>query len=482
MDDLDPATAANLNDLAVCLRRVHLIADRPTYRSLEQQTIHANEFLPGTRLKQVRLTRSTLSDVLRGRKFPGKAFMLTFLEACGIDIENDPRWEQAWDRLAFQYLYPAVYPGAEIDTEQLRRQLAEAETLADQAAHDANELRKQLARPRERRGPRPGTVHFWDALDPIEREALRMVASWRTFAAGAKLMEEGEPADHVIVILGGQVEIRANGNDAERVIAVRGVGDIVGERSALRVSVRSATVVALEMVWALVIQTRDFAAFIGAHPRVLDIVQNIVYQRNTQGPDGYGSPPLFSDNCTVFLTDVVAFGDHTRTDPDRLLIREALFNMTRAVVEGMPNARIEDRGDGFLTVVPPDVSTARVIDRLLKELPTALDRHNRTQPETARFQLRLAVTIGPVTTDVAGITGEAIIIAARLVEAPHFKAAIARSSASLGVIASPFVYEAAIRHSTNSAEGETYEQIPVEVKETTTTAWMKLIRRRSGST
>jgi hypothetical protein len=105
MDDPDPATAANLNDLAACLRHVHLKADRPTYRSLEQQTIHASKFLPGTRLKQVRLTRSTLSDVLLGRKFPGKAFLLTFVEACGIDIETDSRWEQAWDRLAFRYLF-----------------------------------------------------------------------------------------------------------------------------------------------------------------------------------------------------------------------------------------------------------------------------------------------------------------------------------------------------------------------------------------
>ena len=91
MDDLDPTAAASLDDLATCLKQLHLRADRPTYRALEQQTARAGGFLPGTRLKRVRLTRSNLSDVLLGRKFPRKAFLLTFVDACGIDLENRPR-------------------------------------------------------------------------------------------------------------------------------------------------------------------------------------------------------------------------------------------------------------------------------------------------------------------------------------------------------------------------------------------------------
>jgi hypothetical protein len=353
-----------------------------------------------------------------------------------------------------------------------------------------------------------GHTRFWDILDPTEREALRSVASCRTFAAGARIMEEGERADHVMVILGGQVEIRVEENGTERVVAVRGLGQLVGERAALNVSVRSATVVALEMVWALVAQTKDFAAFISAHPGVLDIVQDQKYQRRAAGAPGYeyddnsgDFPPelanvttvasqsgdsysagyprkrprtLNGENCTVFLTDVVDFGARTRTDSDRLLIREALFKMTQRSVQGFPDARSEDRGDGFLTVVPPNVSTARVLDRLLKELPAALELHNSTQGETARFKLRLAINVGPVVSHMDGVSGEAIIVAARLVEAPRFKDALARSTASLGVIASPFVYETAVRHNSDPREVVGYAQVPVEVKETDTTAWMKL--------
>ena len=163
-----------------------------------------------------------------------------------------------------------------------------------------------------------------------------------------------------------------------------------------------------------------------------------------------------------------------RTDRDRLLIREALFKMTQTAMQGMPDARSEDRGDGFLTVVPPNASTARVIDQLLKKLPASLELHNSTQRESARFKLRLAVNVGPVVSDM-GVSGEAIIVAARLLEAPHFKEAVARSAAIMGVIVSPFVYETVIRHGADAGDVAGYSQVPVEVKESDTTAWMKLL-------
>ena len=132
MDDLDPTTVGDLEDLADCLRRLHIRADKPTYRSLEQQTIHANGLLPGTRLKQARLTRSILSDVLLGRKFPSKAFLLTFVDACGVDIENDRRWEQAWDRVA------------EVEAKQFRQQSAGAGARPDHADRESRSATNAL--------------------------------------------------------------------------------------------------------------------------------------------------------------------------------------------------------------------------------------------------------------------------------------------------------------------------------------------------
>ena len=156
MDDLDPAKATSLDDLAACLRHVRLCADQPAYRALEQQSLRIGGLLPGTRLKRARLTRSTVSEVLRGRKFPSKAFLLTFVDVCGVDLENDPRWGQAWDRIAPQYQASMEIGEADklrLENEELRQQLAAAERQAEAArGQTQGQLSGHLAAADERAG------------------------------------------------------------------------------------------------------------------------------------------------------------------------------------------------------------------------------------------------------------------------------------------------------------------------------------------
>jgi class 3 adenylate cyclase len=347
---------------------------------------------------------------------------------------------------------------------------------------------------------------FWPALDPVERDAFRLCASPRTFAAGAMLMREGDQADHVIVILSGRTKICVEEGGRERILALRGPGDLVGERAALQISVRSASVVALVTVQALVARTRDFAAFVTDHPRVLAIVERQAYDRHTgdprpnafsdvpvdyadaanrpyhslsMGPPAPNPRLLNGENCTILLSDVVGFGAGWRTDEDRRIIREALFSMTHAVLCDLPDAwSWDDRGDGLLTVVLPSVPTAKVVAHLHKELPAVLEEHNRVYPDSARIQLRVAINVGPVASDIVGVSGEAIIVTARLVEAPVFKQAMSESGASLGIVASTFIYESVIRHGPYL---EGYSEIPVEVKESRVLAWMKLFDRPLSS-
>src|SRR5262249_13385850 len=126
--------------------------------------------------------------------------------------------------------------------------------------------------------------NFWESLNTDQKRAFRAKAHNRVFAAGARLMQEGEEADNVAVILTGLTEIRVCENGAERVVAERGPGQLIGERAALRVSVRSATVVALQTVVALVMRTADFAAFISTYPAVLKIVEEQIYLRLREAP------------------------------------------------------------------------------------------------------------------------------------------------------------------------------------------------------
>ncbi len=355
---------------------------------------------------------------------------------------------------------------------------------------------------------------FWGALDAAERQAFRSLAHERTFAAGARLMREGEAADYVIVILSGWSRIFVRDGDVERVIAERGPGQLVGERAALQVSVRSATVVALETVQALVMKTEDFAAFVSAHPAVLGIVEGQVYQRLTEDPGQHGperryherrsglpepgpmaqpparpgefrpdqragSPParLYGENCTIVLSDVAAFGALTRNDDDRLIIRKELLAMTYAALPGdlWDACRCEDRGDGLLLVAPPSIPTTKVVECVLAALPGALRRHNRTYGPAARIQLRLAVDVGPVVSDPLGVSGEAIIRTARLLDAQELKKGVAEKDANLGVIVSSFVYDNAIRQCGGSVDPADYRKVHVQVKETSAFAWMQLI-------
>lgn len=334
-------------------------------------------------------------------------------------------------------------------------------------------------------------VVFWQALNPVEREVFRSFADPRSFAAGARLIQEGDHTDHVLVILSGSTEIRIEKYGVERVVAIRGPGQLVGERAALQISVRSASVVAVDTVHALVARVRDFAAFISDHPRVLDIIERQSQDRygadaigsGPGGPVTMGRPPrpqlLVGENCTVMLSDVVGFGADWRNDEDRRIIREALFSMTHTVLADLPDEwSWDDRGDGLLTVVLPSVPTERVVAHLHKELPAALEEHNRVCPDSARIQLRVAINVGPVTSDRMGVSGVAIIVAARLVEALAFKDAMNESGANLGIIASPFIYHSVIRHGPYL---DGYSKIPVQVKEFRTAAWMKLFDRPLSS-
>lgn len=345
-------------------------------------------------------------------------------------------------------------------------------------------------------------ISFWTQLNQVEREAFRSVARPVKFAIGDRLMQEGEPADFVIVILQGHTKICVDENGWERNLAERGPGDLVGEGGMQR-DVRSASVIAMEPVYGLMANTDDFRNYANSHPRVLDIVASHLNDRIIESPavdrghyrlsassavneirgtdttwsgarvpaDRVQPPPLSGQNCTILLTDVIAFGSPARNDEDRRTIREALFGMTRMMLQGIPDVRSDDRGDGLLTIVPPGIPTANVMERLVEQLLPALTRNNSVARDSARFQLRAAVSVGPVTSDSMGISGEAIIIAARLVDAPIFKEAVVETAADLGIIVSSFVYETVIRHNRSLAD---YYPVQVSVKSFSNPAWVRL--------
>src|SRR6266480_4187654 len=89
----------------------------------------------------------------------------------------------------------------------------------------------------------------------------------------------------------------------------------------------------------------------------------------------------------------------------------------------------EDQDDGFLVVAPPAIPTTKIMERLHRELPGELRQHNRIYGEPTRIRLRVAVDVGPVMSVSLGLSGETIIRASRLLDAPNLKGAMASADA-----------------------------------------------------
>ena len=446
------------------------------------------------------------------------------------------------------------------------------------------------------RWERPTARSFWNALADPEREALAAAGVEEFFRAGAVLCRAGDDTSQVMIIDSGwvKVSVRAGAGAEEKILAVRGQGDVVGERAALTTQVRSATVTALDEVSAMVVPAERFAEFLRGHPRAAEVLERQVTERRdedrirlfpgeragaerrlawllfdlAQRRGGYqhtsaavftlpmsqaelaewagtsadavsrflrswrdrgiiarsersrrltvidldglaalcdvappdtraGRTPNGSQvaaeaaswqrdwreplNCSIVFTDVAGFSDPVRNDGDRDVVRAAMYEILRSAFEAsrVPWAACyhEDRGDGAVIVVPPTISTQRVVDPLAAELADRLRQYNRRASEVVRIQLRVALHVGPVGKDAEGLTGQAVIAAARIVDAPVIKARLAAEQADLIFAASDYVYDHVVRNCAGRVDPAAFEHMECQVKEMRVSAWAHLAGR-----
>ena len=90
--------------------------------------------------------------------------------------------------------------------------------------------------------------------------------------------------------------------------------------------------------------------------------------------------PVEGQLCTVFAVDIVGFTRPERDDDIRLYLHQQLYEYLRAAFDdaGVPWAECfcEDRGDGVLMVIPPEISVKGLIDPLPEKLRGLIRRHN----------------------------------------------------------------------------------------------------------
>ena len=80
----DPAGLTSLDDLADALRGLHRQSGELSLRDLERWARKQQQ----AGRADVRLTRTTVSEVLAGRRLPSRAFLSAFLEACGVSSDD----------------------------------------------------------------------------------------------------------------------------------------------------------------------------------------------------------------------------------------------------------------------------------------------------------------------------------------------------------------------------------------------------------
>jgi CRP-like cAMP-binding protein len=109
--------------------------------------------------------------------------------------------------------------------------------------------------------------YFWSALPSPDQAAMLAAGTVRTYARGRALLLQEQMPDAVIVLRSGQVKVsRSTTTGREVVLAIRGPGELLGELAALDGQPRSASVVALEPVEALVLSPHAFRTFLAEHP------------------------------------------------------------------------------------------------------------------------------------------------------------------------------------------------------------------------
>jgi CRP/FNR family transcriptional regulator, cyclic AMP receptor protein len=110
---------------------------------------------------------------------------------------------------------------------------------------------------------------FLDALTGQARQEVLGMGTERRFAAQEHLLRESERGSHVLVLLEGWavVSTATDRASARLILALRGPGELVGEMAVLDGAPRSATVIALGPVRAVVITGDRFRRFIARNPQ-----------------------------------------------------------------------------------------------------------------------------------------------------------------------------------------------------------------------
>ncbi|TDD62601.1 hypothetical protein [Actinomadura rubrisoli] len=178
--------------------------------------------------------------------------------------------------------------------------------------------------------------------------------------------------------------------------------------------------------------------------------------------------------ATLAAIDICGFGARSDAGTQLHLRREMYALLVQACeITGVPwqDCYREDRGDGALFAVPPEVAADHLLDPFAHHMTALLRRYNRLAGPATRLKLRGAVHIGRVHRDDHGVAGPALVHLFRLLDAPAFRRIAGSAAADLAMIVSDRLYTD-VTDSGGLIDPAAYTPRRITCKETRTRAWI----------
>ena len=135
----------------------------------------------------------------------------------------------------------------------------------------------------------------------------------------------------------------------------------------------------------------------------------------------------------------------------------------------------EDRGDGILAALRPDVPPALMVGRWIDTLYESLRAHNGRS--RGRLRLRVGMNAGLVLDDGRGLVGRAVDLACRLCDsAPARRIMTDAPDVDLLIVVSDWLYRNVVVEGGRYVEPDHYRRAAVVAKETAEDAWFHVPR------
>lgn len=213
---------------------------------------------------------------------------------------------------------------------------------------------------------------FFERLTDEERAGIEALGRRASFPRGSVLMFEGEHEERLILVLGGRVKITRAGPDGREIIlGIRDPGDLLGELAFIDRRPRSATVVALEPIEAVMLPGSRFREHLEKTPRVALVLLEVVagrFREATLNRLQFSSLDTMGRLAARILELAERYGESVNgsIEVPLPLSQEELASWTGASRTGVAQALQSLRelnwletGRGQMTVIDPDALRAR---------------------------------------------------------------------------------------------------------------------------